>query len=73
MIIKESWESFKNIIIPPGASAGQVKMMQIAFYAGCMEIMSINEGLGQPGISQECGCKILSAVQKELKEYRDNL
>jgi len=73
MIIEEFWQAYKEKLVPKNASEYQIKIIQMAFYAGCMQIMSINEGLGQPGVSAEYGCMVLSAIHKELKEYRDKL
>ncbi len=72
MLIKESWEQYKEKIIPSQASELQIKCMEMAFYAGCTTIMTVNEILGKTEISEDEGCKILSGLMKECLDYMKN-
>ena len=73
MIIKTHWEDYRRKVIHKDASLDQINQLKMAFYAGCMQIISINEAIGEPNISEEVGIKILEAIRQELKEYRESL
>jgi len=68
-IVGDAWAKFRELAIPPDASAGQLRDMERAFFAGAMVLYSALMMIGDDSVSGETGEKILEAIGDELRAF----
>lgn len=67
--MNDAWESYRDGVLPKDAPQVQVDECRKAFYAGAFSHHCITTSIGDPGISEERGLEILTAIDAEIREY----
>jgi hypothetical protein len=68
--IKESWESYEDLVIPKTAGPVQRHETKQAFYAGAFVVFGITEMVAEPYVPEDMGIAQLEALKAELEAYR---
>ena len=71
--IKESWESYKELVIPKTAGPVQIAETRQAFYAGAHVVFGITTMIGEPFVPEELGLAQLDALKAELDAYQKEI
>jgi len=65
--IKDEWENFKSMVVPPGASELQKSEMKLAFYGGATVMLNIMSMVAN--MSTKEGFKLLEVCSKECENF----
>jgi hypothetical protein len=68
--IKESWESYEDLVIPKTAGPVQRHETKQAFYAGAFVVFGITEMVADPGVPEVVGLAQLLALRAEIETYK---
>jgi hypothetical protein len=67
--VQEEWERYALSCIPPEAPEIQFRECRRAFFAGASALMNRVIEIGNDPISEEEGCRILSAIEAECRQF----
>lgn len=67
--ISAAWETYRDGVLPKNSPQVQIDECRKAFYAGAFSHHCIATSIGEPGISEDRGVEILTAVDAEIREY----
>ncbi len=68
--IELSWNSYRHMVVHPGAAEGQVKETRQAFYAGAAILFQTHMLVLGPGEEEtEADMQVMAALQAELDEF----
>ena len=69
-LLATSWEGYRQMVVPPNASAIQVQETRQAFYGGATVIMTLIMGsLGKDEEATEAELKVLEDLDAEIREF----
>jgi hypothetical protein len=70
--LKEMWESYLKDVVPPQASATQVKETKLAFYGGITSILSTLADMGR-NMNRVESEKVIKAYLLEMRAFAEEL
>jgi len=69
LTIKNGWDQYRFLVIPPDANSVQVEECRRAFYCGAAQVMTINSAIGEPDMDQDDGLMILENLHQEINDF----
>lgn len=67
--LADMWNSYAQLVIPPGMSPAQIAHHQFAFYGGASYVLDLLVAIGEDDVSEDTGVEALTRLRHELEAF----